>query len=397
MYNNGMTYQQIADEMGIAWTTVKNHIYNARAAAKEADPESDVDEIVAAEKARQQRQHEERIVRKLLKDKARTDILCDILRDAVAAYKPLELPDEGYESGPGMPEQAVLLISDCQIGQETRAEETGGLGEYNLDVFRTRARALTDSVREITRIHRRAYPVDKLSVFFLGDIVEGETIFAGQKDHIDADAVEQMLAASDTFANMLLELSADYPTIECVCVGGNHGRTGKKGEGKTWTNWDYVAYKYMQQRLSQNTDRIRVHVPKTWWALVNVMGWDFLIQHGDQIRGWGGFPYYGMARAGGLWSQLLQTQGQTWDYFVIGHHHTRVELDSTAGEMIANGSWPGGSHFSLKQLNVANKPAQLFFGVNERHGITWRYKLGLGYDEEVRRAKLQSEDCDTAG
>jgi hypothetical protein len=85
----------------------------------------------------------------------------------------------------------------------------------------------------------------------LGDIVENETIFRGQKDYIDADVVSQMFVACEELCNTVMEVAQDYEQVKINCVIGNHGRTGQKGEGRTWVNWDYVAYKFMAEATSQ--------------------------------------------------------------------------------------------------------------------------------------------------
>ena len=115
--------------------------------------------------------------------------------------------------------------------------------------------------------------------------------------------------------------------------------------------------------------------------LVGIFDWHFLLTHGETIKSWNAIPYYGFDRADARWTKLLQARGQKFDYFLIGHHHNQAQIDSPVGEKIVNGCWPGGSQYSLKSLNTANRPSQLLFGIHPRHGITWRYKVNL---ERVR-------------
>ena len=92
---------------------------------------------------------------------------------------------------------------------------------------------------------------------------------------------------------------------------------------------------------------------------------------------WNSIPYYGIDRADSRWTKMLQVNQLSYEYMLIGHHHNSATIDSPVGEKIVNGCWPGGSQYSLKQLNTSSKPSQWFFGVHERRGISWRYKIDL--------------------
>ncbi len=335
-----------------------------------------VDELVDEEKRELVYKHQQNMIKNLTREKARTEVLADIVRQSVAALPPIDIEIPEPVKGPFDPEEAVLLISDCQIGQELRLEETGGLGEYSSLIFRERAENLLDSVRKITSIHKMAYELPTLNIWFLGDIVENETIFAGQRSQIDSDVVTQLFMACDVFVEFILALLSEYPRINIVGITGNHGRIGKKGEFKEFVNWDYIAYHFIQSRL-QNEERITFNIPKAWWLIEEVLGHRFLLLHGDDIRAWQGIPYYGIDRADARYTLLFQSIDESYDYFVCGHHHNAASIDRPVGEKIVNGAWPGGSIFSLKKLNVSSVPNQLFFGVHPNKGITWRYKLSL--------------------
>ena len=370
-----VTYRQISQKFGIAKQTVKNR-FCAERKRNQGTKFPSADELIEQEKAKLQRQHEQRVLQQLVKERGRTELMCDAVREAIAVLPPFPIPefkpiDSEYDD-----EDAVLLISDCQIGQVVDPEETGGLGEYNLEVFKQRRRALTKSVRKIVKIHSNAYNVRRLFVPFLGDIVENDIIFRGQKDYVDADVVSQVFVAADEFCSMLTELVQDFEEIHVIGIGGNHGRTGRKGENRTWVNWDYIAYKFMEERL-RNQARIKFYIPKSWWTLLEVRGHSFLLLHGDDIRAWNSLPYYGIDRADARWTKMLQVNQLSYEYMLIGHHHNSATIDSPVGEKIVNGCWPGGSQYSLKQLNTSSKPSQWFFGVHERRGISWRYKIDL--------------------
>jgi len=310
----------------------------------------------------------------------------EAIRDAVQAMPPLELPPVHTIHSRYPDEEACLIISDSHVGERVTLEETGGLGEYNLEIFRRRARNLTRSVREIRSIEGMARNIRRLHVWFLGDIVDNEVIFPGHKDHIETDVVSQVFEATREFVPMLTELQKDFEEVRCVGLVGNHGRTGRKGEAKTHVSFDYLTYKFLEA-YTASQPRISWEIPQAWWHIANVQGHNFLLLHGDDIKAWNGIPFYGVQRADGRYTKLMGSQQITYEYMAIGHFHNPAEIDSVGGELLINGAWPGVSMFSLKTLNTMSLPSQFLFGVSRRRGVTWRYKVALddvmGLEESV--------------
>lgn len=309
-----------------------------------------------------------------LRERARTAIMVDAVTAAV-----VQLP--AY-TGPG-PKLArigdefdvVQLLGDMQIGQLTTLEETGGICEYSTPIFLERLARLEAKLVKRVQELGQVYRLPRLVCPLLGDVVENETIFPGQKGEIDANIVQQLFTAVDALAGFLLRMQAYFGQIDVPCVYGNHGRVGMKGENKLYTNWDYIAYKFLEARLASQP-RIRFEIPLTWWHLVDIRGSRFLLTHGDQIKSWMGIPYYGIDRADANITTLLQSQGIAYDYMIIGHHHNAASVDRPQGEKIVNGNWPGGSIFSLHKLNRATEPSQTMLLVGD-DGIALREKIML--------------------
>lgn len=367
---------KLAIQLGCNEKTVRNWCrrHEKRKAVPDITPEKIISDATEAVKERAK----ERLLAELMQERVKTDILAEKIVGAVAAVPAnpnIEPPPPS--KGPFDPEEAVLLVSDVQGGQVTTLEETGGLGEYNLEIFHERLKQLERSVSRITQIHRMAYEIPKLNMWFLGDIVENETIYQGQAHEIEQCVINQMFTMADAFVAFIIRLLAVFPRVEVHAVAGNHGRIGKKGEAKHYVNWDYLLYKFMEARTAEYRDRLTWYIPKAWFDLVDVQGWNFLLLHGEDIKSWNSIPYYGIDRADARWTKLLQRRGEMYHYLVMGHFHSQAQLDNVLGEKIVNGAWPGMSMFSLKKLQIANRPSQLFFGVHPNKGKTWTYKLSL--------------------
>ena len=75
-------------------------------------------------------------------------------------------------------------------------------------------------------------PPSCLRIFFLGDIIEGSTIYKGQKRALDLITIDQVSQGVEYFSQFIYELAKHFPKVKCYGVPGNHGRIGDKGE-----NW----------------------------------------------------------------------------------------------------------------------------------------------------------------
>jgi len=203
------------------------------------------------------------------------------------------------------PEEMAFLWSDSQIGQFVDQKESGGLGSYNVDIFLARLEFLKVSLKKIFEIHLDNTPYPVFNIFFLGDIIEGSTIFPGQERQTDLHAVKQVMLAVDNIAEFVAWVAALYPwRVKCYCVVGNHGRIGKKGEQSPLNNLDYLVYVYCREKL-RDYENVDFNISESWYMVVEKLGWRFLLVHGDDIRAWMGIPYYGLERSESRYQRML--------------------------------------------------------------------------------------------
>lgn len=168
-----------------------------------------------------------------------------------------------------------------------------------------------------------------------------------------------------------------FPKIEIDGVLGNHGRLYKKKRYKRhYQNWDYIFYQFLGMFLSSNP-QINWRWAKSPFLVKKIYNWEFLTLHGDDIQSWMGIPWYGIERAMWKLGDLLQSKGHNINYRLLGHFHNTGELDRITGEILINGSMIGGTEFSLGRMFTFNRPTQVFFGINSKIGLTWRFPLRL--------------------
>jgi len=277
----------------------------------------------------------------------------------------IKLPGKMHE------EEAVLVISDVQAGLTTSARETGGLGDFNTKILMQEIDYLGDAVESIMKYHTN---VKRLNVLFNGDIVEGETIFRGQQREIDMNLIEQILFCKENFARFLMRMASLFEQVKCTGTVGNHGRLGMKGEHSPMSNFDYLTYKWLEER-TRSIENVTWTIPETWWLITDIMEWRFLQVHGDDTGSstWG-IPFYGMTRHSSRYQEMLSLgRVKGFDYIALGHHSVEAQFQN----VIAAGSWPGGTEFSIKGMQAAGVPSAPFFGVEKRFGKTWRRDIQL--------------------
>ena len=359
--------------------------------------EKPVDEVAVA-KVQIVKQAERRAHRSEVNKQAVVELLIEAFRDIAPTMDPIPDPQPAPRFSGAFPEEhAILTLSDLHTGETMTDEDSGGLGSFDWNTTMTYARCLLSKIRTIVPRHNYAIPV--LHIHALGDMMTGRDIFLGQHNHIDSEEVEQALRCTEFLSWLIIELLTTFPEIKFKGCYGNHGRIGKKGETKGFNNWDYLIYRMVEERIQSNpaaASRVTFEIPKAWWLLTEIMGWRYLLMHGEDVRSWNTIPFYGLKRHVRNWSMLLQRFDKAadnqeisdrlhglvgrvgpFDEIQIGHHHTVCYLNDTGVKLHINGAWPGGSLFSLKQLGTASVPAQTFRGVSAASSTSWFYDLSL--------------------
>lgn len=381
-----------------------------------------LDEAIDKTKAELTIKNDYRIYNEMLRQQATVEIITQKLADAVSSLPPLDLKKNSLsktqagskKTEKNSEEEAILLIGDIHCGNFVSKEETSGIGEYNLDMFKTRMDVLTDSVCEITNLHRKLYSIKKLNIFCLGDLVQGmNAVGAWSPAYINQDILTQVFLCIDKMTEMLVDYSQHFEEVNFCGVYGNHGRLGHKGVEKEFVNWDYIMYVFLKMRL-QNYPNIKFIFDKSWMQIVNVQNKKFMLVHGDDITFYNSIPFYGIQRMEGSYRSLLEhfkspqeayqickphlekliknpndmgsaieliqsvmLYTNSFQYLVLGHIHQASNFPTNAGgNIIINGAFFGGDVYSIKHIRSATVPVQKFFGVNKK-GITWQYDLEL--------------------
>ncbi len=319
-------------------------------------------------------ENHERLVKR---ENARTELIIDALKSAIYRLPKPKMSDLRYiprNKKQYSSEEVGVIVSDLHIGGCYTLEDTGGLAEYNLDVFMKRLETLKESVLEIIERHRNMHDLPVLHIFTLGDIVAGMND-AGQwsSSYIDMEIYDQMMEGVNALRDVITAWSGAFEKVIFYGVYGNHGRCGRRGVQKNYTNWDRICYDILHLSLKEYKN-IEWNIPKAWFIQTKILNHKFYLVHGDGIRGQMGIPYYGVEKAQSNISGIMRDFP---DYILMGHFHTSAEIQTTGSRIIMNGSFFGGDMYSIRDLRRCDAPEQKIFGIHPKKGITWKYDIRL--------------------
>ena len=296
-------------------------------------------------------------------------------KSCVGALPPVKQPTFPKSSKHKTTEQAVLLLSDTHLGEVVRDDEMRGLNEYNVNISNKRIKHLVNTVADLTANKLSGYNIEKLNLFLLGDMVCG-AIHEELSETGEGNIMDWTVNIAYILAQVVQELLMTFPTIDIVGVVGNHGRTRKQVRYKErYVNWDFAAYQYLSMFLAEEikVGKVVCKFPTSFWTTHDVLGWNWLILHGDNIKSWMGIPWYGIIRTTHRLKEMLAVKNENFEYMAIGHFHNQGTLDMMKGRRIINGSVIGGNEYSMGAMFTTSEASQFFCGIHKDEGITWEY------------------------
>lgn len=305
----------------------------------------------------------EAIDRADIQSEARFQLLLDTLKDSIT---PLEfsMPEKvDYGKPIDVDEEAVgVLLSDIHLGKRTR--------RYNIAIAEDSFRTICRGIMTVVNIHRKAYPIKHLHLFWAGDIVDGDSIFPTQSHHADGHMVNQIFGAMPGFVEELGKLATQFETVTCHCVRGNHGRVSKTSHEES--NWDNIFYQAMKL-ATVNVPNIIWDIPLDWKGTTVVNGTKFLYYHGHQIKMQLNLPWYGITTRVSRWSSTKELSN--FDVTLQGHFHSSSCLRWNDKKIMTNGTLVDDDEFALEFIGMESSRSQWCFGIHPKRKVTWCYEL----------------------
>jgi uncharacterized C2H2 Zn-finger protein len=276
------------------------------------------------------------------------------------------------------PETWLLLFSDWHYGQLVKAIEVGGFSEYNPEIAKERLGALATAVVRMLEYHPNK--PNELVIAGLGDMVDGSILRGNQQSNIEFGVCRQVIEAVELIADFIIFLSGHFPVIRFYGVYGNHARlTPNPKDAPPQENFDLLLYHFIKQRIGEQKG-ITIEYTEAQHMIVEVEKHNFWLEHGDTVRGWAGYPYYGADREKNNIMSILAMFKEQAQYLLMGHHHRLSYFNN----IIGNGSFVGGDLFSIGRLRRMGIAEQALLSVNEKHGVVWVRPLKLSEPKDVK-------------
>jgi len=271
------------------------------------------------------------VIRATLEDlKGKLD---QILSDTATKKKPKKAAKKD-------PAACVLMLSDLHFGQKT--------DKFDIAEASRRIKELPERLEDALK------DCDEITVCFIGDMVEGEEIYATQQSNLEVTLLGQVEAATASLWEMLLGFNLMGLDVIVQTVPGNHGRMSKTANETT--NWDNIVYMQLGILANMhNSEALKVELNYSEFAYFPVLDKKILMNHhGTKHLG---TPAMKVKMAG--WQQTTP-----YDCFVHGHYH-QWRISTLFGvPIVSNGSLVGPD--SLAQRMGESDPARqgYFFARN---------------------------------
>lgn len=276
---------------------------------------------------------------------------------------------------PGVPETAVAVFADWQLGKITP--------DYSSEVLAERIEIYTQKLLEITEIQRKHHPVKNLHVWLLGDIVEGEEIFPGQSHLIDSGLYRQVgingPAILMKFFDTVLQ---HFEHIHVTGVIGNHGAVGGRGRKQhdPETNMDRLLYKSMEifYKEGRKEPRITFNIPdgrgeRHWYAIDSIGNYNSLLIHGDQMPAPG--QYHGYYKRAMGWKDGAIPED--FEDIFMGHYHQQFKMTIGSSILRVSGSPESYNTYAQEYFSSMSRPCQHLMFVHPENGVTCEYSIWL--------------------
>ena len=290
-----------------------------------------------------------------------------------------------------MPEVPVTVWSDWHYGEVVKAEEVGGVNEYDSEIAEHRIQRLIENTIDVCRNHG---PENQpgIVVNLLGDFISGglhpELLRTDEYGRIPAS-----IRVHDLLVTALRTMADEFGNVYVPAASGNHGRNTTRPEykGYVYHNFDWLIYEMLRRTLADDK-RIIIDNPVANQVHYKVFNTSFLAMHGDMLGARGGDGIIGAI--GPIMRGEFKTRrqagaiGQGYQYLVIGHYHQRMWLRNA----IVAGSIKGFDEYVKNDLRAEPEPpTQPLFFVSQKRGITSKWDIHVeDNDAEIAPAEWVS-------
>lgn len=239
-----------------------------------------------------------------------------------------------------------LFTSDFQCGERIFPSQIDGINEYNGDIFATRYQKLIDSTIDLASNHTGLAEFPGIVYLAGGDAISGQ-IHEELAETNDLSSVPAVRLLCQQERDGIRRLRDHFGHVRVYRIPGNHGRTTKKPRSKGYVEHNYeTLLSWWLASTFDDDPRVEFVVPPSGDAYYDVLGWKFLMSHGDRMGSRGGQGFIGPAatiiRGHTKLHANFSATGRHCDMVLTGHLHTELKLERG----LANGALAGYSEYA---------------------------------------------------
>ena len=264
----------------------------------------------------------------------------------------------------------LLMVSDAHYGEVVNPEEALGI-KYDTEVCRKRIEYMRDVVIRLADLRQAAYPISKITLACLGDMVGGN-IHEELKNTNQITMVEQAADMAHMLYNLASDMQDYFPEVEIIVKVGNHPRTTKKPPYKQqFDNWEYMMGQMIKGMGQYGCPSLKVTVPKDMVYIHDIFDYRIAMVHGHGVKSnsFAGIPFYGLRNQREAVQALMsQTGNQRVDMFIMGHFHQYIYWSGEC-DIVINGAIKSGDEYGIGTRLSAPDAAQILLEWHPEHGV----------------------------
>lgn len=258
---------------------------------------------------------------------------------------------------------AFIILSDWHVEEKVKKSTVNGLNEYSLAIADYRINRTFQNALAVYDVLKKDIMIPNIVIALLGDFISGN-IHEELMENTSLRPIEAILWVQQRIEagiKYLLERTDAKFTI--VCCQGNHSRITDKTHFSTTAgnSLEYYMYNVLKEKI-QN-DRVKWIVNDSYHTYLKVYKYVLRFHHGDGMKYMGGIsgiflPAY---KSISQWNK-----GRASDYDIFAHFHQLKD----GGIFLSNGSLIGYNAYAIRIKADYEKPKQLFFLLDKKHGKT---------------------------
>ena len=260
---------------------------------------------------------------------------------------------------------AFIVLSDFHCEETVKKSTVNDMNEYSLEIADYRINRVFQNAMAIFNALQKDIKITHIVLALLGDFISSN-IHEELMENCSLRPIEAIMWVQDRLSAGIKYLLTNIPKeidITVVCCSGNHSRITDKLHVSTASGNSLEFFMYNNLRDNLTDERLKWVVNDAYHTYLKVYKYVIRFHHGDGMRYLGGIsgifiPAY---KAISQWNKIIRA-----DLDIFAHFHQMKD----GGNFLSNGSLIGFNAYALRIKADFEKPKQLFFLLDKKHGKT---------------------------